>query len=163
MIIQNTSTIRTIATSHFCIWNCLDNLLNSHAKMSVWSRVESGSYLTHVTHQVFQMSVWHTNNVTQTQKKFLYEIMPYIFFILVRIQNWSLIALPFWQWNLWTSHSSKQLDVTNDDSVHTLPLSDPGLRFTCITNVHQETLTNLTNLGQIVKLKSFNIKVSIHY
>ena len=54
-------TVRTIATSYFCIWNYLDNLINSHAKMSVWSRVESGSYLlTRLTHQPLQLSLSHT-------------------------------------------------------------------------------------------------------
>ena len=64
--------------------------------------------------------------------------MPYRFLHSVRIQNCSLNCIDFWQWNLWTSLSSKQLEEislfhTNDDSVHNSPSSDSRLNFICLT------------------------------
>ena len=63
--------------------------------------------------------------------------------------------------------SLKQLEVMNwfhtydDDSVHNLPSSDSTLKLIYLTTIYQESLTNLMNLGQIIKLKPFNIEVSI--
>ena len=49
-------TIFTIATSYYCIWHYLDNLINSYAKMSIGCRVESGSHLL----TLWAMQMWHT-------------------------------------------------------------------------------------------------------
>ena len=94
-------------------------------------RVESELHLlTHLTHWPTEQSgydplVTHMlkfkSNVTW-HVKFLIWNNAIDFFILGRIQNWSLAQTP-WRWNLWPPHASKQLEIiswfhTNDISVH---------------------------------------------
>ena len=120
MIIHNTSVIWLSITSYFCIWNYLDNYsyINSHAKMSVESKVEVGHTCwptwpteqsrcdIHMTH--VRTCDSHTEVVIiQTTPKNS-DMKQYHRFLL--IQTWSKLH-------------------TNESSMHYSPSSDPNLMF----------------------------------
>ena len=58
--------------------------------------------VTHMSFLKVAKVIWH--------EKFLIRNNAIYFFILGRIQNWSLTQTS-WRWNLWTPHASKQLEI----------------------------------------------------